>query len=109
MYRIMFYHTSGMIEEKLEKKKPTYEQMRDFVGGLIQYVPIRKRGKEIIVNEEGYCLQLPLNPLQTPLVQGTGWELTPFAGNFLTIEKVKPDEKPLNLGNLKINMFDLRK
>jgi hypothetical protein len=88
-YKTTVYHMSGMVIVTQTKRKPTYEVLRKAVGGLIQYVPIRKVGKEIIVNEEGIIYGLPENPHQPSAAMGTEWEGYTFLGNIIQIETVK--------------------
>lgn len=88
-YKITVYYADGREFSKIEDKKPEYAELRAWVGGLIQYVPLRKMGKEMIVNEEGLIIGLPRNPHQPPVTIGTVWENEVFVGNIVTIETVK--------------------
>ncbi|TAN37375.1 MAG: DUF3846 domain-containing protein [Nitrospirae bacterium] len=67
-----------------EAKKMTLEEMQDFIGGYIQYVPkSMKQGHfNIICNEEGLNLGLPTNKLY-PM----------FVGNIILEEKSKRANK----------------
>lgn len=56
-------------------RKLTYEQMRDAVGGLIEYVHFKHNGKQrhMLVNEEGLIHGMPYNPLASKLVIPYGY------------------------------------
>lgn len=57
-------------------RKLTYEQMRDAVGGLIEYVHFKHNGKQrhMLVNKEGLIHGMPYNPLASKLVASAGYE-----------------------------------
>ena len=57
-------------------RKLTYEQMRDAVGGLIEYVHFVHKGKKrhMLVNEEGLIHGMPYNPLASKLVAPAGYK-----------------------------------
>lgn len=57
-------------------RKLTYEQMRDAVGGLIEYVHFVHNGKRrhMLVNEEGLIHGMPYNPLASKLVAPAGYK-----------------------------------
>lgn len=88
-YKITVYYVEGPVVERIESKKPEYAELRAWVGGLIQYVPLRKMGKELIVNEEGLIIGLPRNPHKPTATIGTIWEGEPFVGNIVQIETIK--------------------
>ena len=52
------------------KDEPTYEQAKEFVGGMVQGIEF-PNGDYMIMNEEGKLMQLPLNPEATAL-----WRMT---------------------------------
>jgi len=58
-----YYTVDGELHEvKPENGKWfTYAELRDFVGGLVEIVPLPD-GRSIIVNEEGKLNNLPENP-----------------------------------------------
>ena len=57
-------------------RKLSYEQMREAVGGLIEYVHFVHNGKQrhMLVNEEGLIHGMPYNPLASKLVAPAGYE-----------------------------------
>lgn len=70
MYAVIKIITDGQIIHETSLKAPTYEVLREFVGGLIQYVPHLtkfenyKRG-QMVVNEEELIHNLPYNQMAT--------------------------------------------
>ena len=54
-------------------KKPTLEEMQDFVGGYIQVV-VGVDGSQIIINEEGKIHGLPMNMVATTFYLGEDWD-----------------------------------
>lgn len=54
-------------------KRPSLEQMQEWVGGYIQAVPTSYEGKKrtMVVNEEGAINGLPLNPIATKIYRST--------------------------------------
>lgn len=60
---IVLLRTDGT-SEKISDTDPGLETLQNLVGGLIEIVPLIKDDvieKELVVNEEGKLLQLPLN------------------------------------------------
>ena len=57
-------------------RRLTYEQMRDAVEGMIEYVHFKRNGKQrhMLVNEEGLIHGMPYNPLASKLVAPAGYE-----------------------------------
>ncbi len=57
-------------------RKLTYEQMRDAVEGMIEYVHFKHNGKQrhMLVNEEGLIHGMQYNPLASKLVEPAGYE-----------------------------------
>ena len=54
-------------------KKPTLEEMQDFVGGYIQVV-VGVDGSQIIINEECKIHGLPMNMVATTFYLGEDWD-----------------------------------
>ena len=65
-------------------KKPTLEEMQDFVGGYIQVV-VGVDGSQIIINEEGKIHGLPMNMVATTFYLGEDWndDTSAMANDFL--------------------------
>lgn len=62
------WRADGTIEELRPlpgRRTLTLEQLQDAVGGLIEFVQPFDDRYELIVNEEGKCLGLPLNARAT--------------------------------------------
>ena len=57
----------------ISDKKPTLEEMQEFVGGYIQVVK-GIDGSQIIVNEEGKIYGLPTNVVATTFYLGEDWD-----------------------------------
>ena len=57
-----YYKTNGEVKEVSPKngKWFTYEELKEFVGGMIEIVPLPS-GKSIVVNEEGKLIGLLKN------------------------------------------------
>lgn len=60
-------------------KEPTLEYLQDFVGGLIEVVPLRD-GSQLIVNEEGLMKELPHNQQASELA------MRDIVGNALVLK-----------------------
>ena len=60
--------TNGDIREvkPLNGKKFTYEELREFVGGMVEIVSVPS-GRTIYLNEEGKLIDLPKNEAGTAL------------------------------------------
>jgi hypothetical protein len=55
--------TPLVIECRTEKESLTLEQAQDIVGGYVQlFVPLHNRHLQVLVNEDGFAMKLPLNP-----------------------------------------------
>ena len=73
-YKIVKISPDGNITQEVQAKAPKYEEIRNYVGGLIQQVPHLhkidcmdlKRG-QMWVNEEGTLLNLSYNPVATKI------------------------------------------
>src|SRR5436189_1794406 len=73
-YKIVKIAPDGNITQEIQPKAPKYDEIRNYVGGLIQQVPhlskidcmSLKRG-QMMVNEEGILHNLPYNPVATKI------------------------------------------
>ena len=66
-YMAKLFLTSGLVlnvNPVKNKKSFSYEELRIFVEGMVEIVPLPS-GKSIIVNEEGKCIGLPKNEKAT--------------------------------------------
>lgn len=63
-----------LMEERLTEtkfindKQPSLEQMQEFVGGYIEVVTLSD-SKQMVINEEGKLLELPINKKATDLFE----------------------------------------
>jgi hypothetical protein len=76
--------TDGSKEPFILEKKDSLETLQRLVGGLIQIVHIN--GKDVIVNEEGHLLRLPLNPWSPTITAKSVWQGELFAGDLVLID-----------------------
>lgn len=64
--------------------KFTLEELQNVVGGYIQIVPLVKRGEQLICNEEGLRLKLPVNATASEYCAGeTFWGQDFLLGDIL--------------------------
>lgn len=59
-------YADGRVEDVEEEMN--LEQMQEFVGGYITYVPSTERHRSLVVNEEGEMKNLPINQNATMVV-----------------------------------------
>ncbi len=62
------YYTDGRIETFNPPVKMNLKEMQEFVGGLITYCPCNLRRRQLIVNDEGALIPLPVNIAATKIV-----------------------------------------
>lgn len=60
-------------------RKPTLEEAQGFVGGYVEFVPWGGE-EQVLVNEDGWGLNLPVNVLATAVFR------TQLVGNVLVLE-----------------------
>ena len=71
----------------IEDKKPTLEEMQEFVGGYIEVVTLPDY-RQIVINEEGKLLNLPINMIATNLFEkafGIGADV--ICGKAMVLDK----------------------
>jgi hypothetical protein len=69
-YTVIIFKADGTVESTVQPKKPTYNQLRDAVGGYIQEVPYLKKYGDFrrgtaFANEDGISLGLKHNAKAT--------------------------------------------
>jgi len=65
-----YYKTDGTVKDVKPQngKAFEYKELREFVGGMVEIVPLPS-GKSIIVNEEGKLMGLPKNEMASMVWQ----------------------------------------
>ncbi len=91
----MLYKTDGSREPFICDKKESLDKLQEAVGGIIEVVYLLNNldeedknfgnGKDLIINEEGLLLDLPINPFSPYVTFETRWEGEYFRGNILLI------------------------
>lgn len=76
------YKVDGSKEPLTLNTKTSLETLQKLVGGLIEVIHIN--GKDLIINEEGRLLDLPINPWKFGL--NTMWENEYFRGDVILVE-----------------------
>lgn len=82
------YKVDGSKEPLTLTKKTRLETLQKLVGGYIEVININ--GKDLILNEEGIILELPMNPWSQYLTFKTVWEGQWFCGDLVLIDGVLP-------------------
>lgn len=69
--------------------KPSWQQMQDWVGGYVQATACLYEGRkaQLVVNEDGFVLGLPVNTRAKKFVQDLypGREVQDFVGNAIIL------------------------
>jgi hypothetical protein len=71
----------------IEDKEPTLEEMQDFVGGMIEVITLPDM-RQMVINEEGKLISLPVNLVATNLWEkafGIGTDV--IVGNAMILDK----------------------
>lgn len=70
-------------------EKNSLETLQKLVGGLIEVVHLVKHGEQkghdLIINEEGLLLELPINPFSPLITINTIWNRQTFFGDVVLI------------------------
>lgn len=74
-------YIDGRIEEGTWKM--TLEEMQKFVGGLIEICPSNIPHRCLVINDEGFLINLPLNHEATKLVNAHTLMIDGLRGNVL--------------------------
>jgi hypothetical protein len=71
----------------IEDKKPTLEEMQKFVGGYIEVIMLPDY-RQIVINEEGKLLNLPVNIIATNLLkEAFGIKTNVVLGKAMILDK----------------------
>lgn len=92
------YKTDGSQEPLEIEPKKSLKILQDLVGGLVQVITIIPlhdqknsvyvNAKDLIINEEGLLLDLPINPFSFFVAKGSIWESEKFRGDIVLIHGV---------------------
>ena len=93
----ILYKTDGTMEAVILKPRTRLKTLQKLVGGYIEVVQLREYRKEVdsllqviendlVINEEGVFLNLPVNPFSSLVGKNTIWENQQFRGDILLIE-----------------------
>jgi hypothetical protein len=90
------YKTDGSKEPLVLSPKTRLKTLQKLVGGLIEVIHIVKlgthphsiglEGNDLIINEEGNLLDLPINPWSQILGFNSIWEDERFRGDIILID-----------------------
>ena len=90
------YKIDGTKEPLILNDKSNLETLQKLVGGLIEVifiVPLLDQlrgnfdnGKDLVINEEGLLLDLPINPWSQIVGFNSIWEDTEFRGDIILVE-----------------------
>lgn len=91
MYQGTIFKTDGTEERFSIPAKGAFEKLKEMVGGHIEIIPfISKNGRkvkfDVLVNEDGKWLNLPVNPKSDFINQGTNFEGHQYFGNVVVID-----------------------
>lgn len=97
--KVIVISTNGIITQRevLANGKPLYDIVRANVDGYMENVHPRRlpRGLIMVVNEEGLCNGLPVNPIASYLYQ-TDIHGQPIVGNVVIVkEGIFEDERDI--------------
>lgn len=77
-------YVDGTVEDVQEKM--TLDELQEFVGGYIEFVPTTIPHRALVINEEGLLNNLPDNWLATELVPPTTLCIGAIRGNALLVK-----------------------
>lgn len=89
------YKTDGSKEPLLLDKETSLETLQKIVGGLIEVIHIidelessrigKPVGCDLVINEEGRLLDLPINPWSRLVGLNSIWEAEDFRGDIILV------------------------
>jgi len=96
----ILYKTDGTTEAVILTPETRLETLQKLVGGYIEVIKIRSYPKglqsymvgddveenDLVINEEGKLLDLPINPFSSLVAANSIWEYEEFRGDVLLIE-----------------------
>ena len=90
------YKTDGSKEPLILTPKTRLKTLQKLVGGYIEVIHIVDlikslkgdplAGKDLVINEEGRLLALPVNPWSREVAINSEWQYEEFRGNIILIE-----------------------
>ncbi len=95
-YNATIYKVDGSKEQITIGKDTSLETLQKIVGGLIEVIHIVpfldqirgdfSKGKDLILNEEGRLLHLPINPWSQLIGLNSIWEDEEFRGDLVLVD-----------------------
>lgn len=82
--KAILYKIDGSKEPLILQAKTRLETLQKLVDGYIEIIHIN--GNDIVLNEEGRLLKLPINPSSYEIGKNSIWENEIFRGNIIVIE-----------------------
>jgi hypothetical protein len=90
------YKMDGSKEPLILTPKTRLKKLQKLVGGSIEVIHIinlvdslkgdELAGKDLVINEEGRLLDLPINPWSKQVALNSVWQFEEFRGNIILIE-----------------------
>lgn len=94
------YKIDGTKEPLILTKKTSLKTLQKLVGGLIEIIYIIPfvdeikenfdKGKDLVINESGKLLDLPINPWSFLITFHTRWHGEVFRGNIILVDGQLP-------------------
>ena len=88
-YNATVYKVDGTFYEMKIPRNNSLKTLQNLVDGLIEVVQLADRKEtrgDLVINEEGILLDLPVNPFSEKVTRGTIWRETIFYGDIVWIE-----------------------
>lgn len=99
-FKAILYKVNGSQEPLTLNSKTSLETLQKLVGGYIEVVYIidlieslkgnTVAGNDLVINEEGLLLDLPINPWSWLVTKNSVWQFTQFRGDIILIEGLLP-------------------
>jgi Domain of unknown function (DUF3846) len=90
------YKIDGSFEPLILESKTSLETLQKLVGGYIEIIHLVDiieslksnciSEKDLVINEEGLLLDLPINPWSSHVAINTIWQFEEFRGDIILVE-----------------------
>ncbi len=94
--KAILYKVDGSKEPLILTPKTRLETLQKLVGGYIEIIHIvdliaslkgdKLAGKDLVINEQGRLLDLPINPWSRHIALNSEWQFEDFRGDIILIE-----------------------
>ena len=94
------YKVDGSKQPLVLTDKTRLKTLQNLVGGYIEVIHIidlvaslkdtKPKGKDLVINEEGKLLNLPVNPWSQHVALNSIWQSEQFRGNIILVEGKLP-------------------